>query len=84
MNTATDIGAAEIFSACRNIDQTKAATGPTTTRVSHDEFFAIARTKGSPSVRMFQLPNGGDDKYSVTRDSAGKVIDLVHDFPASF
>jgi hypothetical protein len=54
------------------------------TRVSREEFDAIRRSKGAPSVRMFQLPNGGDDKFTVTRDRNGKVIDLVHDFPASF
>lgn len=71
--------------------QTITATGAgnitaalTDTRVSRDEFYAIARIKGAPSVRMFQLPNGGDDKYTVTRNGRGEVVDLVHDFPASF
>ena len=53
-------------------------------RVSREEFYEIRRSKGAPSVRMFQLPNGGDDIYTVTIDRSGKVVDLVHDFPAIF
>jgi hypothetical protein len=55
-----------------------------TSRVSWEEFRAIAKTKGAPCVRMFQLSNGGDDIFTVVRDATGKVVDLVHDFRPIF